>query len=79
MSAEKKAALQIRGKEDHRAKVLPAYATLLKFLREEYFPHAQNSTAAYDLPDGRAFIKRKLKPIPTFRFNARTNTSNRPR
>ena len=65
MPVEKGAALQQEARKIIEQKVLPAYATLLKFLREEYFPHAQNSTAAYDLPDGRAFYQAQIKTYTT--------------
>lgn len=57
--------MKLEAKKIIEQKVLPSYANLLKFLREEYFPNAQNSTAAYDLPDGRAFYQSQIKIYTT--------------
>lgn len=48
-----------------RDQVVPAHKALLKFLREEYIPHAQRSIAAYDLPDGKAFYQAQIKVYTT--------------
>ncbi|WP_428968113.1 DUF885 domain-containing protein [Sphingomonas sp. Xoc002] len=48
-----------------RDDVLPAHRRLLTFLREDYIPHAQASTAAYDLPDGQAYYRSKIREYVT--------------
>ena len=40
-----------------RDKVMPAYATLLEFVRNEYIPNARKTLAAEDLPDGKAYYR----------------------
>lgn len=65
ISPEKQNAMKLEARKIIEEKVLPSYSNLLKFLREEYFPHAQKSTAAYDLPDGRAFYQSQIKIYTT--------------
>ena len=57
LRAEAKAAIE--------SAVIPAHAKLLKFLREEYIPGARTSIAAYDLPDGRAYYRSKIREFVT--------------
>ncbi|HUJ45853.1 MAG TPA: DUF885 family protein [Rhizomicrobium sp.] len=45
--------------------VQPAYAELLKFVRDEYVPHTRTTLAAYDLPDGKAYYQAKIKEFTT--------------
>jgi len=47
------------------ADVLPAYARLLSFWRDEYFPATRTTIAAYDLPDGRAYYRSKIREYVT--------------
>ena len=47
------------------ADVIPAYQTLVQFLREDYIPHAQPSIAATDLPDGDAFYRAQIRLYTT--------------
>ena len=46
-------------------KIIPAYAALLKFFREEYVPGAQESLAAESLPDGKAYYRSKILEYAT--------------
>jgi uncharacterized protein (DUF885 family) len=48
-----------------RDKVQPAYAKLLKFMREEYIPKANESLAAEALPDGKAYYQSKIVEYTT--------------
>jgi uncharacterized protein (DUF885 family) len=48
-----------------RDSVQPAYRDLLKFVRTEYFPGTRTTLAAYDLPDGRAFYRAKIREFTT--------------
>uniref|UniRef100_UPI0025F2B2D8 DUF885 domain-containing protein n=1 Tax=uncultured Sphingomonas sp. TaxID=158754 RepID=UPI0025F2B2D8 len=59
------AALRAEAKAAIRNDVLPAHQRLLTFLREDYIPRAQASTAAYDLPDGRAYYRSKIREYVT--------------
>ncbi|CAM3864437.1 DUF885 domain-containing protein [Roseateles saccharophilus] len=46
-------------------KVLPAYARLLAFVRDEYTPKARASTAWSDLPDGKAWYAYRVQQSTT--------------
>ena len=48
-----------------RDRVLPAYAKLLKFFRDEYAPHARNTLAAEALPDGKAYYRQQIRKYTT--------------
>ncbi len=45
--------------------VIPVYAELLHFFRDDYVPHAQTSLAAEDLPDGKAYYQSKILEFTT--------------
>ena len=57
MRAEAKAAIE---QQD-----LPAYRTLLSYLRRDYIPHARISLAAESLPDGKAWYAQQIKAYAT--------------
>jgi uncharacterized protein (DUF885 family) len=63
--AADQAALRAEGTAAIAQAVVPAYATLLKFLRTEYMPHAREGLAAYDLPDGKAYYLSKVREYTT--------------
>jgi uncharacterized protein (DUF885 family) len=44
-----------------RDAVIPAYAKVARFLAETYIPGARTTTAAADLPDGRAFYRAAIR------------------
>ena len=46
-------------------RVLPAYAKLLKFFRDDYVPHARTTLAAEALPDGKAFYRQQIRTYVT--------------
>ena len=57
-----RAALVAEGEKAMADKVAPARATFVKFMTDEYVPHAARSLAASDLPDGKryyAFLARR--------------------
>lgn len=45
--------------------VVPAYANLLRFIREEYLPKTRRSIAARDLPDGKAYYADRIRRFTT--------------
>ena len=45
--------------------VIPAYTTLLDFMRGDYLAHARSSLAAYDLPDGKAYYQSRIYKFAT--------------
>ncbi|SFP57708.1 DUF885 domain-containing protein [Sphingomonas rubra] len=63
--AGRQAALRAEAKRVIAASVVPAHATLLAFLRDEYVPGARRTLAAYDLPDGRAYYTSKIAEFVT--------------
>ncbi|MEG8025367.1 DUF885 family protein [Sphingomonas aurantiaca] len=63
--AADQAALRAEGTAAIAQAVVPAYATLLKFLRTDYIPHAREGLAAYDLPDGKAYYQSKIREYTT--------------
>ncbi len=58
-------ALRAEAKRVIAAAVVPAHATLLTFLRDEYIPGARTTLAAYDMPDGRAYYASKVREYVT--------------
>ncbi len=48
-----------------RESVIPAYRDLLKFMRDEYIPHARASLAAESLPDGKDYYRSKILEFTT--------------
>jgi uncharacterized protein (DUF885 family) len=60
-----RAALRAQAVTTIRDVVQPAYAELLKFMRQEYLPGTRTTLAAYDLPDGRAFYRAKIREFTT--------------
>lgn len=55
-----------------RERVLPSYAKLLKFFREEYLPHARTTLAAEALPDGKAFYRQQIRQYVTLDLDPET-------
>jgi len=45
--------------------VIPAYAHLLDFMRNEYFPKARTTLAAQELPDGEAYYLAQIREFVT--------------
>jgi uncharacterized protein (DUF885 family) len=58
-------ALRHEGARAIRERVIPAYAKLLKFFREDYLPHARKTLAAEALPDGKAYYRQQIKEYTT--------------
>jgi uncharacterized protein (DUF885 family) len=48
-----------------RDKVIPSYAKLLKFFRDDYVPHARTTLAAEVLPDGKAYYRQQIREYTT--------------
>ncbi|HEX3914319.1 MAG TPA: DUF885 family protein [Steroidobacteraceae bacterium] len=48
-----------------RDTVQPAYHELLSFFRNEYFPGTRTTLAAYDLPDGKAYYRSRIRLYTT--------------
>lgn len=54
-----------------REAAVPAYAELLRFVREEYMPRARDSLGASELPDGEAYYLAMLKKFTTLDLTPR--------
>jgi uncharacterized protein (DUF885 family) len=60
MPAADAAKLQAQAKQAISGKVIPAYANLLTFFRNEYVPKARTTLAAEAMPDGKAFYRQQI-------------------
>jgi len=58
-------ALRAQAIEVIRDTVQPAYRDLLAFMRNEYLPGTRTSLAAYELPDGKAYYRAKIREFTT--------------
>src|SRR3546814_16768731 len=54
-----------------RESVAPAYAELLTFIREDYFPNTRKTLAASDVPDGEAWYLSNIKQYSTLDLTPR--------
>ncbi len=62
--------LQAQARSLIDAAVVPAYAELLRFMREDYLPHTRETLAARDLPDGDAFYQTQIRNFTTLELTA---------
>jgi uncharacterized protein (DUF885 family) len=60
-----KATLRAQAISTIRDAVQPAYRELLSFMRGEYLPGTRTTLAAYDLPDGKAYYRAKIREFTT--------------
>ena len=65
ISSEQAQALRGQALQRIRDKVIPAYARLLTFIRNDYVPHARTTLAAEALPDGKAFYRQQIREYTT--------------
>jgi uncharacterized protein (DUF885 family) len=65
IAADEQEKLRADGVRAIREHVIPAYAKLLKFFRDEYLPHARKTLAAEALPDGKAFYRQQIREYTT--------------
>jgi len=56
---------EAEAKQAIESKVMPAYATLLTFLRQDYIPHTTEALGAEQLPDGKAYYRAQIKEFTT--------------
>ncbi|GLQ50795.1 hypothetical protein GCM10010872_22440 [Dyella flava] len=59
------AAIQADAREKISKDVIPAYAKLLTFFRNEYVPQARTTLAAEALPDGKAYYRQQIREYTT--------------
>ena len=60
-----RASLRAQAESTIRDSVQPAYRELLQFMRTEYVPGTRTTLAAYDLPDGKAYYRSKIREFTT--------------
>jgi uncharacterized protein (DUF885 family) len=63
--AEEQAALKAEAQQVLTGTVIPAYAKLLAFIRDEYMKQARTSLAAEAEPDGKAFYQAQIQGFTT--------------
>jgi len=68
--AAEQAQLREQGLAAIRGQVQPAYARVLKFMREEYMPGAREVLAAERLPNGKAYYQSKIVEYTTTSMSA---------
>jgi uncharacterized protein (DUF885 family) len=69
ISADDAQALQGEAVQRIRDDVIPAYAKLLTFFRNEYVPQARTTLAAEALPDGKAFYRQQIHEYTTLELS----------
>ncbi|MEZ0472581.1 DUF885 family protein [Luteimonas sp. B3_2_R+30] len=57
--------LRAEGRAAIREAVIPAFATLLTFFREEYVPQARTTLAAEEMPGGEEFYRQQIREYTT--------------
>ena len=63
-------ALRAEGKAAIRNALVPAFATLLQFFRNEYVPKARTTLAAEAMPDGKAWYREQIRKYTTLDLSA---------
>ncbi len=63
--AEEQARLRADCAKAIHERVVPAFAKLLKFFRDDYVPHARNTLAAEAMPDGTAWYRQQIRQYTT--------------
>ena len=63
--ADQAQALQGQALQRIRDEVIPAYANLLTFIRNDYVPHARTTLAAEAMPNGKAFYRQQIHEYTT--------------
>lgn len=63
--ADQAQVLQGKALQRIRDEVIPAYAKLLAFFRDEYLPQARPTLAAEAMPDGKAFYRQQIREYTT--------------
>ncbi|UNK51157.1 DUF885 family protein [Lysobacter sp. S4-A87] len=63
--ADEQARLRAAGAAAIRDRMVPAYAKLLTFFREEYVPQARTTLGASQMPDGEAYYRQQIREYTT--------------
>lgn len=67
--ADKAEALKAAATKSIRDGVIPAYAKLLTFFRNEYVPEARTTLAAEAMPDGKAYYRQQIREYTTLELS----------
>jgi len=70
ISAEERDDLIAAGKRAIMNSVVPAYANLRSFMRDEYLPGARQTLGASDLPDGEQYYRQRIEYFTTLTLSA---------
>ncbi|MET0332128.1 MAG: DUF885 family protein [Dyella sp.] len=62
-------ALRVQARAAIASQVIPAYAHLLTFFRNDYVPHARTTLAAEALPDGKAYYRQQIRDYTTLELD----------
>jgi uncharacterized protein (DUF885 family) len=65
LPAAERSRLQTRASAVISQKIIPAYASLLAFFRNDYLPHARATLAAEAMPDGKAWYRQQIHEYTT--------------
>ncbi len=65
ISARRQAALRQEARDVLETQVIPAFARLAGFMKDEYMPGARDTLGAYDLPNGREYYRALVKYYTT--------------
>lgn len=69
ISASDQTALRAQARQTIREAVIPAYAKLLAFFRNDYVPRARTTLAAEALPDGKTYYAQQIREYTTLDLN----------
>ena len=72
IAADLQTTLQTQCEAAIRDRVLPSYAKLLTFFRDDYLPHARATLAAEALPDGVAYYRQQIREYTTLDLDPET-------
>lgn len=64
------ARLKAEGAAAIEESIIPAYRTLLAFMREDYIPGARQTLAAQSMPDGKAYYAQQIRQYTTLDLTA---------
>ena len=70
IDAERRELLQANAETSIRDEVIPAYARLLAFFRDEYMVKARKTLAAESLPNGKAYYRQQIRQFTTLDLTA---------
>ncbi len=76
--ADEQASLRTDAQRAIREQVIPAYAKLLTFFRDDYVPHARKTLAAEAMPDGKAYYRQQIKEYTTLDLDPEAIHADRP-